>query len=472
MSSKTTILLAVIFAALTAYIYRYEWEPVETESNPDREAIFELEAEKIQSIEIRRQEGEHLKLERRSEGAWQLVAPVDAAADSAASDSLAESIASLQSERLISEGEANLADFGLDAPKFELEVLVKDAEDVETSASLHIGDETPIGSNLYARLADGEKIFVIASSKEYSLNKKAWDLRDKSLFGFKRDDVEKVILKQPDQEIVLAKAGEDSWNIVKPSFSRADRYKAGGLVSKLETAKMEEIVSEAAEDLSEYGLGIPSYEVEVQLEGGLTETLLVGAEKDSRYYARNPDRPIVYLIASSLVDDIKKEQSEFISKRLFDFATYQVVKLKISSPERPDQIIEKSRQDEQDVWKETAPEPRELDRTKVEDLLYKLSGNEAEETLTEGPGSSPPDYTITVWSKDSEQVEEIAVSKREDDAVYARRKGDELVLKLNPSSWEEIEKLMALEEDAPSPPAENEAVDEKDGSGGKDESDP
>ena len=469
MSSKTTILLAVIFAALTAYIYRYEWEPVETESNPDREAIFELEAEKIQSIEIRRQEGEHLKLARRSEDAWQLVAPVDAPADSAASDSLAESIASLQSERLISEGEANLADFGLDAPEFELEVVL---EDVEKPASLHIGDETPIGSNLYARLADGEKIFVIASSKEYSLNKNAWDLRDKSLFGFKRNDVEKVILKQPHQEIVLAKAGEDSWNIVEPSFSRADRYKAGGLVSKLQTAKMEEIVSEAAEDLSEYGLGIPSYEVEVQLQGGLTETLLVGAEKDSRYYARNPDRPIVYLIASSLVDDIKKEQSEFISKRLFDFATYQVVKLKISSPERSDQIIEKSKQDEQDVWKETAPEPRELDRTKVEDLLYKLSGNEAEETITEGPGPIPPDYTITVWSKDSEQVEEITVSKQEDDAVYARRKGDELVLKLNPSSWEEIEKLMALEEDAPSPSAENKAVDEKDGPGGKDESDP
>jgi hypothetical protein len=464
MSSKSTIILALVFAALAAYIYRYEWEPMEEESNPDREAIFEFDAEKIQSIEIRRQEGEHLKIERQGEGSWQLVAPVDVAADSSASDSLAESIATLESQRLISVGEANLADFGLDTPKFELEVVVKDAEDVETSTTLHIGDETPTGSNLYAHLADGEKIFVIASSKEYSLNKKAWDLRDRSLFRFKRDDVEKVILKQPDQELVLAKAGEDSWNIVEPTFSRADRYKAGGLVSKLETAKMVEIVSESAEELSEYGLDSPSYEVEVQLEGGLTETLLVGKEKDSRYYATNPDRPMVYLIESSLVDDIKKGHSEYVSKRLFDFATYQVNKLKISSPEGPDRIVEKSKQDEQDVWTETAPEPRELDRTKVEDLLYKLSGNQAEETLTDRPGSSPPDYTITVWSKDSEQVEEITVVKSEDDAVYARRKGDDLVLKLNPSSWEEIEKLMVLEEaeekDGPEEPDEKDESDQ------------
>jgi len=65
---------------------------------------------------------------------------------------------------------------------------------------------------------------------------------------------------------------------------------------------------------------------------------------------------------------------------------------------------------------------------------------------------SSPDYTITVWSKDSEKVEEVAVATPEGDGVYARRKGDELVLKLSQSSWEEIEKLMAFEEEAPPPP--------------------
>ena len=462
MSSKTTLLLTVIFAALAVYIYRYEWEPVEEEANPDREAILELEAEQIQSIEIRRPEDEPLKLERRGEDSWQLVIPVDAAADTSAADSLAESIATLESERVITEGDATLADFGLDAPKLELDVRVKDAEGVETSATLQVGDETPIGSNLYARLADGEKIFVIASSTEYGLNKKAGDLRDKALFRFKRDAVEKVALKRPDQELVLAKAGEDSWNIVAPTFSLADRYKAGGLVSKLETSKMEEIVSESTEELSEYGLDTPSYEVEVQLEGGLTETLLVGKEKDSRYYARNPDRPMVYLIASSLVDDIKKEQSEYISKKLFDFATYQVVKFQISSPGEPDRIVEKSKQDEQDVWKATAPEPRDLDRTKVEDLLYKLNGSEALETLGDAPGLDEPHYTVTVWSKDSERVQEVAIAKSGGDAVYARRKGDELVLKLHSSSWKEIEKLMAFEEEAPPDEKEGEGEPESD----------
>ena len=146
-------------------------------------------------------------------------------------------------------------------------------------------------------------------------------------------------------------------------------------------------------------------------------------------------------------------------------------KLQISSPDGPDRIVEKSKQDGKDVWKETAPEKRDLDRTQVDDFLYKLNGSNAEETLTDGPGLSSPDYTITVWSKDSEKVEEVAVATPEGDAVYARRKGDELVLKLSQSSWEEIEKLMAFEEEAPPPPVEDDEVDEKDGPDSKEESD-
>jgi hypothetical protein len=466
MSPKTTLIVAVIALALGAYIYRYEWEPLETDTNPEREEIFEFEAEKIQEIEIRRAEGEGLKLQRSGEEAWQLLAPVEAAADTSASDSLAESVATLESERVVAGGEVNLADFGLASPKLELELKIEDAEKPTT---LFIGDETPIGSNLYARLADGDKILVIASSSKYSLDKKAWDLRDKSVFHFDRADVEKVVLRQPEQELVLAKASEDSWNLVEPTFSRADRYKASGLVSALETSKMEEVVSESIEDPGEYaqyGLASPSYEVEVQLEGGLTEKLLVGKEKDTRYYARNPDRSMVYLVATSLVDEIKKGESEFLSKRLFDFATYQANKFQISSREGPDRVFEKSKQDEQDVWKETAPEALDRDRTKVEDLLYKLNGTDAEETIKEAPGLDAPDYTITVWSKDGGRVEEVAIAKPEGDAVYARRKGDELILKLSASSWEEIEKLMSFEEEdesaeAPEGPGEPEEKDEE-----------
>jgi hypothetical protein len=192
----------------------------------------------------------------------------------------------------------------------------------------------------------------------------------------------------------------------------------------------------------------PTYEVEIQLVDGSSDTLLVGDQKDTNYYARNPDRPLVYLIGESVINDIKRDETEYVSKRLFGFATYQAHKLQLTSAEGTTRVYEKIKEDNQDVWKQTAPEARDMEGTKVDDLLYKLNGTEAEELVTEGPGLEAPRHTITVWSRESENVEELVVGEPTGDAVYAQRNGDELVLKLTASTWEEIETLMRFENDS------------------------
>jgi hypothetical protein len=445
MSPKTTILTALVLAGLVVYIYRYEREPIDPDTDSEREQVFEIEADQIQEIEIRRADGETLRLERSGEDAWQLLAPVQAPADASEADGLAGNIASLERERVVAEGELNLADYGLENPKLEVEFKTEDAE---TPTTVLLGDETPTTTNMYAKLADEDKVFVMAASLESSFDKKAWDLREKSVFHFSRDDVEEVVVKRPDGELVLARVSEDLWNVAKPSFTRADRYKASGLVSTLETSKMEEIVTEAAEDFAPYGLASPGYEVDIELKGGRSDKLLVGEEKGGRYFARNPDRAMVYLIGASLVDELKKDASEYISKRLFDFATYQVSKFQIAPDAGAARVFEKTKQDDEDVWAETAPEARDLDRTKVEDFLYKLNGTDADGTVTEGVaklesyGLDRPAFTMTIWSKDGESVEEVVVGKPDGDSVYARRKGDELLLELSVSKWDEIENLM------------------------------
>ncbi len=51
--------------------------------------------------------------------------------------------------------------------------------------------------------------------------------------------------------------------------------------------------------------------------------------------------------------------------------------------------------------------------------------------------------------EDGESEEELAVGKPDGEWIYARRKGDEPVLKLGASAWEEIEKLMSFKEEEP-----------------------
>jgi hypothetical protein len=443
---KTTLILAVLLIALGAYIYRYESEPVEDETQASYQKIFDFEAEKIQQIEVRRKDNEGVKLERTGEDTWRLLVPIEVDADGVAASALANAASSLERERVVAEGELNLADFGLDSPQLELELTVKDASQPTT---LLFGDQTPTGSNLYATLAGGNQVFVMAGSSKYALEKSGWDLRDKRVLRFNRDDVKTVVVKLPEKEFTLARTSVDFWNVAEPVLTRADRYKASGLVSMLESTKMQELVTESAGDVSQYaqyGLGSPTYQVEIQLADGHTDTLLIGDQKDTNYYARNPDRPLVYLIAESAVNDIKRDETEYISKRLFAFATYQAAKLQIASANEATRVYEKVKEDDGDVWKQTTPETRDMEGTVVDDLLYKLNGTDAAEMVTEGPSLETPRYTITVWSKESENVEELAVGDTTGDVIYARRNGDDLILKISPESWKEIETLMRFDE--------------------------
>ncbi|MGH9461487.1 MAG: DUF4340 domain-containing protein [Vicinamibacteria bacterium] len=445
MNPKTTAILAVLLIALGAYIYQYEREPIESDTESSYEKIFDFEAEKIQEIEVRREENEGVKLERTGEDTWRLLAPIEVDADGVAASALANAAASLERERVVAEGELNLADFGLDSPQLEVELTVKDAPQPRT---LLFGDETPTGSNLYATLAGGNQVFVMAGSSKYALEKSGWDLRDKRVLRFNRDDVKTVALKLPEKEFTLARTSVDFWNVAEPVLTRADRYKASGLVSMLESTKMQELVTESAGDASQYaqyGLSSPTYQVEIHLADGHTDTLLIGDQKGTNYYARNPDRPLVYLIGENAVNDIKRDETEYTSKRLFAFATYQASKLQIASAGEALRVYEKVKEDDGDVWKQTTPETRDMEGTVVDDLLYKLNGTDAADMVPEGPSLETPRYTITVWSKESENVEELVVGDTTGDAVYARRNGDDLVLKISPENWKEIEKLMQFD---------------------------
>lgn len=462
MNPRTTIVAAFFLAALAAYIYFYEREPIE-DTDSEQEQVFEIEPDSLNEIEIQRPGGDDLKVTKDSDS-WRILEPVDAAADSTEVESLARNIAELERGRYVAEGvDIDLEEFGLSNP--ELRVHFKTEGD-ETITGLLVGNETPTGTNRYAKLATEDKVFVISSYLKDNFDKEAWDLRDKKVLHFDADTVERVSLKGPENEVTLAKASEDLWNVTTPSLCRADRYKASSLVSRFETAKMEEIVSESADLLDTYGLDPATYEVVIELEGGRAARLQIGDEKDGKYYARDTDRSLIFLVASSIVDDIKKDASEYRSKRLFEYATYQVAKFQITPADGPERVyVKKQEEENQGVqWIQTSPESREWDRTRVEDLLYKINGTDAEDfvelTASQdlGPfGLARPAYVVTVWSKEEGTVEEVAVGKPDGDYVYARRKGDDPLLKIDASRWEEIERLMDFDR-----PEESEEEKEED----------
>jgi hypothetical protein len=203
---------------------------------------------------------------------------------------------------------------------------------------------------------------------------------------------------------------------------------------------MKEIASETAGDLERFGLLAPSRRVRVEYEGAEVLELAIGDPEDSGHYARTPAREQVFVLGSDLVKEIDAPLSEIQSKKLFDYSTFAVKRLRI---EARGAAVREMEVGEEKKWRETAPAPgRDLETTKVEDLLYALNG--ATGTLGTAPAPELPDFTITVWSGDPVVEETLRVRKREE-GVEVERAGDAISLVLTNEIWSDIEGKMKLE---------------------------
>jgi hypothetical protein len=429
----------LVLAALSAYIYWFEREPV---SDGEGEEVFGVEEDSIVRIEIEKSsESASVVVEKDEEKGWRLVSPVAAEADEVEVGVLLQNLATMRFERALAQTpSAKLFEFGLESPKIQVRFRTKDG----VERGLAFGSDTPTPGNQYARRDGSEDVLVLPSHLSLNFDKSGWDLRDKRVFALKDSpEAKRIAIERPEGDVTLLKEG-GLWFVAEPR-SRADRNRATGIASRIRTAEMKEIASETRGNLESYGLAAPSRRVRVEFEGERSPLLEleIGANKDSNYYAGTPAREQVFVLASDLVKELDASLSDLQSKRLFDYSTFAVKRVRIEAKAAPPRELERLDSEEEMKWREKVPEPgRDLDTTAVEDLLYALNG--ATGSLGPAPSKEEPDFTITVGSGDPPIEETVRVRKRAD-GVEIERAGEAVSLVLTPEAWSDIEVKMKLE---------------------------
>src|SRR5208282_887479 len=187
------IVAAVILAGLTGALY---WsnhhkpaDTTEASANVPPKILAIKEAE-ISKFDLKTNGTEQVGGERNSAGQWHLTSPTSLPADQSAVSSLLGTFSSLNSERLVEEKTGNLAPYGLDAPKLEVDLTEKDNK----TQKLLLGDATPAGNGMYAKLDGDPRVFTIPSYDKTSIDKSANDLRDKRLLTVDPDKISQVDL--------------------------------------------------------------------------------------------------------------------------------------------------------------------------------------------------------------------------------------------------------------------------------------
>jgi hypothetical protein len=375
---KSTLLLALVVAALGAFVWLYEIEGGAERAEKEEAAkrfFAGVDAEDISSIELRTEDGVNARLEREGDAGWKLVAPREAPADRFAVDGIASTLAELTPEATFETPEP-LANYGL-----EVEPAVRFRAG-DRDYALRLGKTTPVGGNLYATDAEGKRVVTLASWRKNALVKTLKQLRDGRVLDFDRAQVKGVTIQSADGRVVLARI-DDGWRIAEPVDAKADVDAVEGLLSDLQYLRADEFVDAPAPD-AELGFGAPWLAIELARESGDPLRLLVGATREDRRVVRGSEGR-TFEVGASRLESLPRQLGAFRWKQLASFGTDEAAAFELRFEEPgAEPLVVTGAPDEAEGWRTTPPAtPGRASR-----IVSELSALRAEEVAADAMGDA------------------------------------------------------------------------------------
>ena len=440
----STIILVLVLAGLGAYIYFVESERP-AGGLEEREKVFAVQADEIEEITVTA-EGETTTL-RKSDGTWKIATPVTADADATEVSNLTSTLAALEITRVVDENASNLADYGLADPRIKIAYKTSAG-----SGELHVGEKTPTQSDMYALRPGTSRVFLVPAYQETSLAKSTFDLRDKQVLQFERDKIDTIELSQPGvPAIQIARSGTD-WALKEPIGARADYSAVEGLLTRLDTASMTELLDPNSPE--SFGFDSPSAVITVG-SGSTRAALELGDERDGALYARDRARQLMFKVDPSLGTDLKKTVDDLRDKDLFAFRTFNVLRLRIvrGADTYEFQRLVGGGENGADKWQRLIDgKPVDVDTTKMDDFVTRLAALRAQSfnPTTNAAGTASPALIVSA-SYDTDKFERVRIITGENQA-FGVRDGEPGVAVLDAENVNEtIKALDAVLNPAPAP---------------------
>jgi uncharacterized protein DUF4340 len=440
MKNHGLLIAAVVLAALTGALYWSNHHPPSENTakasldTPPK--ILSLKQEDISRIAIRKKGGEELDLAKDGGGKWQITAPKPLGADQEAVSSLLSSVSSLNADRLVEDKAADLSQYGLAQPSLELDVTSKDGK----PQKLFLGDDTPAGSAVFAKLDGDPRVFTLASYNKSRIDKTANDLRDKRLLTVDFDKLSQIELATKKQDIEFGR-NKQEWQIIKPNPLRADNFQVEEIVRKLREAKMDATSTDAdaKKAVTAFASGSQVATAKVT-DAASTQELQIRKSKDD-YYAKSTAVPGIYKVSSDLGKELGKNLDDFRNKKVFDFGYDDPSKVELRDGAKAYFLTKGG----QDWW---SADSKKMESSSVQALVDKVRELSAGKFVDSGFTS--PTLEVTVTSNEGKRVEKVLISKSGDTYV-AKRDYEPALYQLDSSSVADLQKVAA--DVKPAPPA-------------------
>jgi hypothetical protein len=417
---RSFLVLLIILIGLGAYLYFVESKRTPGDSGGKRDKVFAVEADKIEEIRIRSASGETTTLQKKG-AEWQIVEPVVAKSDEAEVSGLTSNLSSLEIQRVVDENVSDLKQYGLAEPRVEVAFKSGGQE-----RRLQIGEKTPPGTDLYAKLADETRVFLIASYLDSTFNRTTFDLRDKAVLKLDRDKVDAMEVVRGGQTLRFEKK-EGEWRMTSPLTARADYSAVEGVVGRVSTLQMKSIAAAEPKELKTYGLEPPVATVRLNTGSSQAALAIGSAAGEGAVYARDVSRPMVFSIESGLADDLKKDPAEYRQKDVFDARAYNTTRIEVVRNGQTfafEKTKTKNKEgQEEEKWRQTSPTARDVDQPKVDALVSAVTAARATTFVEKAAvkvALDKPELTVTIKFEDGKKEERVMLGRSGKDAFASR----------------------------------------------------
>jgi len=140
------------------------------EGKPSADAppqILAVPPDKVKEIEIKHRGEAAIDVVFDDKGKWQITAPEKLSADVTTIAQITNMASRLNSERVVDANATDLATYGLAPALIEVSITDKSGK----KSKLLIGENTPVGANVYAKLDGDPRLFTIAANSKIAFDK-------------------------------------------------------------------------------------------------------------------------------------------------------------------------------------------------------------------------------------------------------------------------------------------------------------
>ena len=382
--------------------------------------VWAVPPEKIVSLEVARTNlpAESFKLARVGEN-WMITGPFAAPAPPANALQLASTLGNLSAVRYQSLSSANAAEFGFDKPLLALKIAYTEkkspaTEETAVAMGVIIGGLTPDGVGRYARLdSPNAPVFVVPDTVVTATQTPPLELLDRTLLSLDTRDSQGRIVSES-RGVISTREGREGVEGRELHCRRRGshfRLTFAAATACDETRSYGDDVKWA-----DYGLEMPSFTIELTLDGEKPQTHTIAIGKPDSLggrYARVDNGKAVAIIPTAAVDSLTRKKLEYADRTMLTFDPTTVVGL-----------ARKQGKDELELapaatlgWDIVKPAKQKADQPFVDELADALSRLRADRVAAHGKkvdlfkqyGLEPASSTIAITIGDKAEQKTLRI---------------------------------------------------------------